>query len=132
METPDGRFYGYPDHAGEGFKIGKYHHLGQQLEDPDELDRECHPEDESVLRAGYRYLLSFGQWADSQDGYLYVHQYAPLEISSSTDLTTKATFFVAAGFSGHGFKFCSVIGKVMADFCQDRSPAWDIDRFRLR
>ena len=24
--------------------------------------------------------------------------------------------FIAAGFSGHGYKFCSVIGRVMADF----------------
>ena len=23
----------------------------------------------------------------------------------------------AAGFSGRGYKFCSVIGRVMADFC---------------
>ena len=39
--------------------------------------------------------------------------------------------FVAAGFSGHGFKFCSVVGRVMADLCLGRSPSWDIGRFRL-
>ena len=25
--------------------------------------------------------------------------------------------FIAAGFSGHGYKFCSVNGRIMADFC---------------
>ena len=39
--------------------------------------------------------------------------------------------FVAAGFSGHGFKFCSVVGRIMADFCLERPPQWDIGRFRL-
>ena len=131
METPDGRFYGYPDHAGEGFKIGKYHHLGQQLEDPDDLDRECHPEDESVLRAGIDtyFPLASGptrrmatcMFTNTPNGDFIVDR-----------LDKESDVFVAAGFSGHGFKFCSVIGKVMADFCQDRSPDWDIDRFGLR
>ena len=39
--------------------------------------------------------------------------------------------FVATGFSGHGFKFCSVVGKVMAELCLDTVPTWDIRRFRL-
>ena len=39
--------------------------------------------------------------------------------------------FVAAGFSGHGFKFCSVVGRIMADFCLGRPPRWEIERFRL-
>ncbi len=42
---------------------------------------------------------------------------------------------IAAGFSGHGFKFASVIGEILADFATDRVPAFDlglfaIDRFR--
>ena len=28
--------------------------------------------------------------------------------------------FIAPGFSGHGYKFCSVIGRVMANFCLGR------------
>ena len=52
MEAPSGRYYGFPDDRGEGFKIGKYHHLRQQVSDPDRLDRECRPEDETVLREG--------------------------------------------------------------------------------
>ena len=34
--------------------------------------------------------------------------------------------FVAAGFSGHGYKFCSVIGRVMADFCLGEEGKWGI------
>jgi sarcosine oxidase len=37
---------------------------------------------------------------------------------------------VAAGFSGHGYKFCSVIGEVMADMVQGRTRH-DVGFFRL-
>ena len=52
LEGPFGNFYGFPDNQGEGFKIGKFHHLRQEVSDPDRMDRECHPEDEAVLREG--------------------------------------------------------------------------------
>ena len=42
---------------------------------------------------------------------------------------------LAAGFSGHGFKFANVIGEILADLATDRRPAFDLeflsmDRFR--
>ena len=38
---------------------------------------------------------------------------------------------VAAGFSGHGFKFASVIGEIMADLAQNGVTNYDIELFRL-
>jgi sarcosine oxidase len=38
---------------------------------------------------------------------------------------------LAAGFSGHGFKFCSVVGEILADLAIDGSTRWDLDLFRL-
>ena len=38
---------------------------------------------------------------------------------------------VAAGFSGHGFKFASVIGEIMADLAQSGETGHDISLFRL-
>jgi sarcosine oxidase len=38
---------------------------------------------------------------------------------------------VAAGFSGHGYKFCSVVGEVMADLAQHDETRHDIGLFRL-
>jgi sarcosine oxidase len=38
---------------------------------------------------------------------------------------------IAAGFSGHGYKFCSVIGEVMADLVQEGRSRHDIGFFRL-
>jgi sarcosine oxidase len=38
---------------------------------------------------------------------------------------------VAAGFSGRGFKFCSVIGEILADLAFDGGTRHDIGRLRL-
>ena len=46
-------------------------------------------------------------------------------------LPGEGDVFAAAGFSGHGFKFCSMVGRLMAEFCLEATPSWDIGRFRL-
>jgi glycine/D-amino acid oxidase-like deaminating enzyme len=38
---------------------------------------------------------------------------------------------IAAGFSGHGFKFCSVVGEIMADLATVGRSRWDLDLFRM-
>jgi sarcosine oxidase len=37
---------------------------------------------------------------------------------------------VAAGFSGHGFKFAPVVGEVLADLVEEGRTAWPIELFR--
>lgn len=130
LESPLGRFYGFPDHRGQGFKIGKFHHLRQSVEDPSGMDRTCQPEDEAVLREGIAHYFPGADgptsraaaciFTNTPDGHFILDRLPGCE-----------DVFVAAGFSGHGYKFCGVVGKIMADLCQDRSPAWDIDLFRL-
>ena len=38
---------------------------------------------------------------------------------------------IAAGFSGHGFKFCTVVGEIIADLVLNGRTRWDISLFRL-
>ena len=38
---------------------------------------------------------------------------------------------VGAGFSGHGYKFCSVVGEILADLALDGETRHDIELFRL-
>lgn len=130
MEAPVGRFYGVPNHGSEGFKIGKYHHLRQEVRNPGELDRSCHPEDEAALREaieeyfpqanGPARRAAACMFTNSPDGDFILDRYPGQD-----------QVFVATGFSGHGFKFCSVVGKIMAELCLDAAPSWDIRRFRL-
>ena len=43
----------------------------------------------------------------------------------------KALVLYACGFSGHGFKFASVIGEIMADLAERGETRHNIDLFRL-
>ena len=38
---------------------------------------------------------------------------------------------LATGFSGHGFKFASVVGEILADLSEKGRTDWDIEMFRI-
>ncbi|HEX5414740.1 MAG TPA: N-methyl-L-tryptophan oxidase [Chloroflexota bacterium] len=125
----EGRYYGFPVFGVPGFKIGRYHHLDETV-DPDRIDRACHPRDEEVLRAfAERYFpdgagptlsLKTCMFTNSPDEHFIVDRHP--------DFPQVA---LAAGFSGHGFKFCSVIGEILADLAEAGATRHDIDLFRL-
>ena len=136
LEAPEGRFYGFPSYAIPGFKLGLYHHRGQQV-DPDALDREA-PDaaDEAVLRVGSRRYfpdadgptlsLKTCLFTNTPDEHFIIDRYPGLE-----------QVVLASPCSGHGFKFASVLGEVLADMVMDRAPAFDLswlglDRFAGR
>lgn len=129
MEAPEGHYYGFPAYDVPGFKIGKYHHRHERV-DPDAMDRDCHPEDEAVLREAIRnyfpdadgpaLAMKICLFTNSPDEHFILdhHPY-------SRDVA------LAAGFSGHGFKFCSVVGEIMAQLALDDDAQLDIGMFRL-
>jgi sarcosine oxidase len=132
MHAPEGGFYAFPSYGGAGFKIGKYHHLGQQV-DPDTMDRDCHDEDERILREGVRHYFPDADgptlamktclFTNTRDEHFIIDRAAGSRIT------------VAAGFSGHGFKFCSVVGEILAELALDGATRHDISLFapnRLR
>jgi sarcosine oxidase len=129
MAVEEGRYYGFPVYGIPGFKVGRYHHLEQRV-DPDSMDREVHREDEAILRhytaryfpdaAGPTMSLKTCLFTNTPDEHfiLDVHPSLP-------------QVGIAAGFSGHGFKFCSVIGEIMADLAQRGESQHDLTLFRL-
>ena len=46
-------------------------------------------------------------------------------------LTDAPNGFIAAGFSGHGFKFGPLVGKTMADLMVGGKTELNLHRFRL-
>jgi glycine/D-amino acid oxidase-like deaminating enzyme len=43
----------------------------------------------------------------------------------------NSNIFVGAGFSGHGFKFSTIVGKILAELATDGKTDYPIDKFRL-
>lgn len=129
MEAPEGRFYGLPVYGVPGFKIGKYHHLGEAI-DPDSMDRSCGSRDEVVLREGIkRYFPEADGPTLSMKACIFTN--SPDEHFILDLLPGMPQVCVAAGFSGHGFKFCSVIGEIMADLALAGRTTLNIELFRL-
>ena len=125
--TDEFRSYGFPMHAVPGFKIGIYHHFEEQG-DPFHFDWEPTVADEEMLReltaryfplaAGPTMTLKACMFTNSPDKHfiLDLHPQYP-----------QVSF--GAGFSGHGYKFASVIGEIMADLAERRETRHDISLF---
>jgi sarcosine oxidase len=130
MEVEEGRFYGFPVYGVPGFKLGKYHHRRERT-DPDRVDREFHVEDEEVLREAIR------RYFPAADGRTLAMKTCMFTNSPDEHfildlLPGYPQVSVAAGFSGHGFKFAPVIGEIMADFALEGGASrWDLGLFRL-
>ena len=129
MAVEEGTFYGFPIYSIPGFKFARWHHLEQAINDPASMDRDCHPDDEAILRAFVRRYFPDG------DGPTLSMRTCLFTNTPDTHFVIDAhpddaNVFIAGGFSGHGFKFCSVVGEILADLAQDGSTRHDISLFR--
>lgn len=112
-----GIYYGFPMTADNpGFKIAL--HWPMSVTDPDAVVRDVLPGDEDTFRPMLRRvfpdadgpLLSMRTclYTNSPDSHFIVGQ-----LPNTPQWHGRVT--VACGFSGHGFKFASVIGEILAD-----------------
>jgi len=130
LHGDEGSFYGFPLFRDLGFKIGRYHHLHQTV-DPDGVDRACHADDERVLRdAVERYFPDANGPTNSLQTCLFTNTRDEHFIIDT--LSHEPRVVVAAGFSGHGFKFCSVVGEILADLALEGRTVHDISLFELQ
>ncbi|MFQ5495743.1 MAG: FAD-dependent oxidoreductase, partial [Phycisphaerae bacterium] len=113
FDTADGFFYGFPATDSDGLKVGE-HSGGEEIADPDRLDRSLHPHDtDRVCGFVQRHLSGVDLTPHSHSVCMYTM--TPDEHFVVDRHPRFANVFLAAGFSGHGFKFAPVIGSVMAD-----------------
>lgn len=123
----EGRYYGFPVFGIPGFKIGRYHHLDEQT-DADEVSREITEQDETVLRSAVeRYFPSANGAVMTMKSCMFTNSPDEHFIIGVVPDSPQVSF--AAGFSGHGFKFASVIGEIMTDLATDQHTRHDISMF---
>jgi sarcosine oxidase len=128
-DTPEGYFYGIPAVDEGGLKVAE-HYGAPEVDSPSEINRSFTSVDEIPVR---RFIQ---QWLPDANGLL-------LHASVCTYTLTPDRHFiidrhplhsqvaVAAGFSGHGFKFAPVVGEVLADLTLEGKTNRPIDRFRI-
>lgn len=120
-------FYGFPN-LGEGVKIG-IHHEGENA-DPDSIRREVGADDIAALRVILRRVLPA---LDTAPRAAAVCMY-----TNTPDANFLLDFhphhpqvLLASLCSGHGFKFSSAFGEILADLLLTGRSRFDLSLFRL-
>jgi sarcosine oxidase len=125
-------FYGFPilpvgEFGGPlGLKLAM-HYPGGDVTDPDHVNRNTKESDENVL---IQFLNEF-----IPDGYENILTMKTCLYTNSPDENFIVDYLsgydkdvvIAAGFSGHGFKFASVIGEILTDLAMSGSTPLPID-----
>jgi sarcosine oxidase len=129
LTVEEGRYYGFPIFSIPGFKLGRYHHL-EELVDPDQIEREPHEADEAVLRS---FAVRYFPGSDGPTMALKACMFTntPDEHFILDFHSNASNVLLVSPCSGHGFKFCSVIGEIVADLAVTGTTSHDISLFRL-
>lgn len=117
FDLDDDFYYGFPQIDGESVKTAG-HRRFEALEKPEDKDAPPSPERMAALGGFVRDCLPFAsdrllRWSNC------IYTMTPDEdfVIDRHPETPELVF--AAGFSGHGFKFASVVGEILADLAID-------------
>jgi sarcosine oxidase len=129
-QQPDGdHFYGFPHLEWPGVKVARHH--SRDMCDPATVDRQVNAEDERRLREviAHRLPTLNGPVVSSL---ICLYENSPDEHFIIDRLPDQPNVVFGAGFSGHGFKFASVVGEILADMVTEGRATSDADFLKLR
>ena len=129
VESEDDIVYGFPDFAGTGCKCGSHFGSGI-LPHADAARQDAGAADEARTR---RFLERF---VPEGAGELIGMKTCLYTMTPDEDFVIDLSpadprIVVASPCSGHGYKFASVIGEILADLATVRATRHDISRFRI-
>lgn len=123
-------YYGFPDFDGGGLKIGR-HDGGQRIRTGESiLPFGSYPEDEQDLRQCLNAYMPAASGPFAK-GSTCLYTVTPDEHFVIDQHPEYQHVFIAAGFSGHGFKFASAIGEALSEILIDGKANIDLSLFSL-
>lgn len=125
-----GGYYGFPSIRGSGVKIGR-HDAGQPWKPGDPFEPFGHDrqDEEDLRRALETYMpLAAGRLLR---GTACKYEMTPDEHFIIDRHPEHRHVYLAGGFFGHGFKFASVVGEILADLVTNEETEQDIAPFAL-
>ena len=130
FESEFGQHYGFPAFSDRGIKFAKHHHLGEAV-DADSYERTVSAQDEAAIRAPLaRYLPAADGPMRTTETCLYTM--TPDNTFIIDRIPGFPQIVVASPCCGHGFKFSTVVGEVVADLVTQGTTKHDIAPFRLQ
>jgi sarcosine oxidase len=127
-DGPLGSIYGFPIYSVPGIKAAN--HAGGDVTDAATVDRRARDEEATAVVDFAREALP-DMTARILDRAVCLYSMTPDRDFIVDRYPEHANVVVAAGFSGHGFKFAPVIGEMLADLALD-SAARPMARFALK
>ena len=116
VQDTDRIFYGFPYVGGQGLKVAGLH-FGDKA-DPDKLDRAASARDEERVRSWLRRRMPLAN-GPKRDAKVCMYTNTHDANFILDRLAGHPNVVVASACSGHGFKFSSVIGEILADLVID-------------
>lgn len=116
VDDTDRIFYGFPYVEGQGVKVAGLHFRDKA--DPDTVNRVASPSDEERVRAWLRRRMPLAN-GERRDAKVCMYTNTPDAHFIVDRLGSHPNVVVASACSGHGFKFSSVIGEILADLVID-------------
>jgi sarcosine oxidase len=121
--------YGFPYLDGQGLKCG-FHHSYNEVTTPQTIRRQIGDDEQVRIRehltklmpdaAGALLAMETCMYTNTPDLHFILDRHP-----------AHANVVLACGFSGHGFKFCSVFGEVLADLALHGTTSQPIGLFAL-
>lgn len=125
--TENGKhFYGFPD-KGDGFKIA-FHDKGNEC-DPDNLNRNVSETEVEEMNETIKQHFTFS--ATYKESVVCIYTNTPDDHFIIDHHPADKNIIIASPCSGHGFKFSSVIGRILADISLNNQIDFDLTPFSL-
>lgn len=125
--APSRMLYGFPD-IGNGIKIGST--LKGMITEPDELDREVKQEEIAIAAKLLSQYFNATPFHLKSEVCMYTN--TPDEHFILDKYPGNRNIILASPCSGHGFKFASIVGKILSDMALDNQQDFDIEIFGIK
>ena len=121
--------YGIPSHDGSGFKIA--FHGGPAARHPSEISREPDASNVEAMRPFMRAHIPGIASAPVRESRICLYTRTPDEHFIVDAHPEFKHVVIGAGFSGHGFKFSAIIGKMLSDIALDGATPHNDQLFKI-
>jgi sarcosine oxidase len=129
LEIEGAHLYAIPTFSKLGFKCGVSHHL-REIIDPDVTSRSCTPDDERLIRRSCERVFPQGL-GEAVALKTCIYSNTPDSNFLLDFVSNNTSVIVAGGFSGHGFKFASIVGAIIGDLVELGYSRYDTSMFAM-
>ncbi|MBB6454082.1 monomeric sarcosine oxidase [Salirhabdus euzebyi] len=130
MDVKEGMYYGFPNIDQAGVKIGRHDGgIPISIEEPIEEFGKYEEDKADVSNVLRQYFPKAGNF---KQGKTCIYTNTPDGDFIIDQLPNHPHVAIACGFSGHGFKFGSVVGEILSQLIENKTMPYDLEPFSIK